>query len=71
MTVSINIGTRFSVAAPVHDASGAVIAAVNISTHASRRTLDEIRTDLIPHLRIAALGFQRDLAAAKPITRLG
>ncbi|WP_067539550.1 IclR family transcriptional regulator domain-containing protein [Nocardia crassostreae] len=60
-----------SVAAPVRDATGAVVAAVNISTHATRRTLEEIHADLLPRLRSAAQGIERDLAAAKPITRLG
>ncbi|MGQ4601154.1 IclR family transcriptional regulator domain-containing protein [Nocardia sp. R6R-6] len=60
-----------SAAVPVHGADGAVIAAVNISTHASRRTIEEIRTDLIPPLLEAARGIERDLAAAKPVVRLG
>jgi IclR family pca regulon transcriptional regulator len=60
-----------SVAVPVHDAGGVVIAAVNISTHAARRTLDEVRTDLVPHLRVTAECIERDLVAARPITRLG
>lgn len=60
-----------SVAAPVRDTSGAVIAAVNISTHASRRPIETIRTELIPPLLAAADRIQRDLAAAKPVTRLG
>jgi DNA-binding IclR family transcriptional regulator len=60
-----------SVAAPVRDAAGTVIAAVNISTHASRRTLDEVRSDLVGHLRSAAAGIERDLSAAKPVVRLG
>ncbi|MVU80661.1 helix-turn-helix domain-containing protein [Nocardia sp. ET3-3] len=60
-----------SVAVPIHDTSGAVVAAVNVSTHASRRSLDDIRTNLIPHLHTAARGIERDLSTAKPVTRLG
>ncbi|WP_067674165.1 IclR family transcriptional regulator [Nocardia miyunensis] len=60
-----------SVAAPIHDASGAVIAAVNISTHASRRTVEDIHTNLIPHLHAAATAIEHDVATAKPVTRLG
>ncbi|MFC9999250.1 IclR family transcriptional regulator [Nocardia sp. NPDC127526] len=60
-----------SVAVPVRDATGAVAAAVNISTHATRRTLDDIHAELLPRLRTAAQAIERDLAAAKPITRLG
>ncbi len=59
-----------SVAVPVHDRSGA-IAAINISTHASRRTIESIRTDLVPRLLTAAQRIEADLTAAKPITRLG
>jgi IclR family pca regulon transcriptional regulator len=59
-----------SVAVPVH-AAAAVVAAVNISTHASRRTLDEVRTDLVPHLRTTADRIERDLATTRPVTRLG
>ncbi|MCX4091371.1 IclR family transcriptional regulator domain-containing protein [Nocardia sp. alder85J] len=60
-----------SVAAPVHDSAGAVVAAINISTHASRRGLEEIHGDLLPHLRIAARGIEADMAAARRVTRLG
>src|SRR5215469_1367010 len=37
-----------SIAAPIRDAEGRAIAAVNISAHAGRRTLDGIVTDLLP-----------------------
>ncbi|WP_433193702.1 IclR family transcriptional regulator domain-containing protein [Nocardia sp. CA-107356] len=59
-----------SVAAPVRDRT-AVIAAINISTHASRRSIESIRAELIPRLQMAAQCIERDLTAAKPITRLG
>jgi IclR family pca regulon transcriptional regulator len=59
-----------SVAAAIRDRSG-VIAAINISTHASRRSIESIRAELIPRLQTAAQRIEQDLTAAKPITRLG
>lgn len=59
-----------SVAAPIRDRSG-VIAAINISTHASRRSIESIQAELIPRLQTAAHRIEADLTAAKPITRLG
>jgi IclR family pca regulon transcriptional regulator len=53
-----------SVAAPIHDAAGAVVAAVNLSTHASRRTVEEIRDDLLGPLRETAARIEADLIAA-------
>jgi IclR family pca regulon transcriptional regulator len=60
-----------SVAVPVRDNAGSAIAALNVSTHATRRTLESIRTDLVPRLLSAARDIEQDLAAAKPVTRLG
>lgn len=51
-----------SVAAPVHDRTGRVVAAVNVSSQAGRRTLDAMRSDLLPPLLEAAAGIARDLA---------
>ena len=39
-----------SVAAPLHDRRGRVVAAINIGTHASRVTLKELRADILPPL---------------------
>jgi IclR family transcriptional regulator, pca regulon regulatory protein len=39
-----------SVAAPIRDRAGDVVAAVNVSTHASRTTLEEMRRELLPPL---------------------
>jgi IclR family transcriptional regulator, pca regulon regulatory protein len=52
-----------SIAVPVTDGTGAVVAAVNVSTHASRTTLDGLARDVLPHLRIAAAAISADLAA--------
>ncbi|MEU7528701.1 IclR family transcriptional regulator C-terminal domain-containing protein [Saccharothrix sp. NPDC042600] len=52
-----------SVAAPVRDRDGRVVAAVNVSTHASRTTLDRIRKDIVPPLLAACAAIEEDLAA--------
>jgi IclR family pca regulon transcriptional regulator len=54
-----------SVAAPIRDADGQVIAAVNVSTHAGRRTLDSIVEDLLQPLLVAAGRIEKDLARAR------
>ncbi|WP_298176595.1 IclR family transcriptional regulator [Saccharomonospora sp.] len=53
-----------SVAAPIRDRSGKVVAAVNISTHASRTTPESVRTDLVPPLLATAARIEADLAVA-------
>ncbi|MCC3652135.1 helix-turn-helix domain-containing protein [Streptomyces sp. S07_1.15] len=50
-----------SVAAPVHDEQGRVVAAINVSTHASRATPESIRQDLVPVLLDTAAGIEADL----------
>jgi IclR family pca regulon transcriptional regulator len=52
-----------SIAAPVRDAAGRALAAVNVSTHASRTTLEELRGELLPELLRAVEAIERDLAA--------
>jgi IclR family transcriptional regulator, pca regulon regulatory protein len=54
-----------SVAVPIHDATGAVVAAMNLSTQASRRTPAGIRRELLPPLRKAASAIEADLAAGR------
>lgn len=53
-----------SVAVPVRDDTGAVVAAMNVATHAARTTLDELRTVTLPRLREAAEAVGRDLVQA-------
>ena len=53
-----------SVAVPVRDRAGTTVAAINVSVHASRTTLDGIRRKLVPPLRAAAAAIERDLAVA-------
>jgi IclR family pca regulon transcriptional regulator len=55
-----------SVAAPIRDAEGKVIAAINVSTHAGRRTLESIAEDLVQPLLGTAERIERDLASARP-----
>jgi IclR family transcriptional regulator, pca regulon regulatory protein len=49
----LEIGVR-SVAAPLRDSSGRATAAMNISTHAGRTTLEEVREHFLPMLLDAA-----------------
>ena len=49
----LEIGLR-SIAVPVRDHAGAVVAAMNIGTHASRVTLAEMEKSMLPELAAAA-----------------
>jgi IclR family pca regulon transcriptional regulator len=51
-----------SVAVPVRDQRGRAVAAVNVSAHATRRTLDGIRRELLPPLRATAARIEGDLS---------
>jgi IclR family pca regulon transcriptional regulator len=55
-----------SVAAPVRDASGAVVAAVNIPVHASRNSVESVRRDLLPHLLATVARIEADLRVVPP-----
>jgi IclR family pca regulon transcriptional regulator len=50
-----------SVAAPVRDHTGTVVAAINIAVHASRNSVDSIRRNLVPQLLAAASAIEADL----------
>jgi len=54
-----------SIAAPIRDADGHVIAAINVSTHAGRRTLESIVDDLLQPLLSTAYDIEKDLAQAR------
>jgi IclR family pca regulon transcriptional regulator len=58
-----------SLAAPIHDGDGRVIAAVNVSTSAVRRTLDQVVPDLLEPLLGTARRIEADLASAGTATR--
>ncbi len=53
-----------SVAAPIRDRGGAIVAAVNLSAHASRMTIEAARRGLIPPLLATAARIEADLRAA-------
>ena len=52
-----------SIAVPIRDRSGTVTAAVNLSTHAGRRTIESMQQELLPPLRETAARIEADLAA--------
>jgi len=54
-----------SVAAPVHDGSGRVVAAINTSAHAARVTLETLRTQFLPALRACGQRIDQDLAGRR------
>jgi IclR family transcriptional regulator, pca regulon regulatory protein len=58
----LEVGLR-SVAAPIRDATRRAVAAVNVSAHASRTTLEHVRRGLLPPLLETASRIERDLAA--------
>jgi IclR family pca regulon transcriptional regulator len=53
-----------SLAVPIHDASGAVVAALNVSVHASRGTMTTLRRDVLPLAQAAARAVEVDLRRA-------
>ena len=50
-----------SVAAPIRDREGRVVAAVNVSAHASRASRERVRKDLLPPLLATAERIEADL----------
>lgn len=52
-----------SIAVPLHDRHGRVMAAMNVSTHASRTTPEDMRRELLPPLQRTAEAVEADLAA--------
>ncbi len=65
----LEVGLR-SVAVPLRDRSDRVMAAVNISTHAGRRSPRSVRDDLVPALRETAAAIEADLRRATRFLRL-
>ena len=53
-----------SVAAPIRDRSGETVAAMNLSAHASRMTIDAARRTLVPPLLATAARIEADLRVA-------
>lgn len=54
-----------SLAVPVRDRSGEVVAAVNISAHANRTSIDEVLEKLLPALQRATEHIETDLRAVE------
>jgi IclR family pca regulon transcriptional regulator len=54
-----------SVAVPIQDAQGKVLAAINVSTHATRVTMQTLREDCLPQLIACARGIDEDLAGGR------
>ncbi|MFJ9553323.1 IclR family transcriptional regulator [Nocardiopsis sp. NPDC101807] len=52
-----------SLAAPVRDAEGRVVAAANVSAHAGRTSIEDVRRDLLPALLETASRIGSDLAS--------
>ncbi|MFJ5995916.1 IclR family transcriptional regulator C-terminal domain-containing protein [Streptomyces sp. NPDC092370] len=59
-----------SIAVPIRDRSGRVVAALNTAMHASRRTPRQCVTDLLPELTATAGLIQRDLHTAASFTHV-
>ncbi|MGH3665184.1 MAG: IclR family transcriptional regulator [Egibacteraceae bacterium] len=53
-----------AVAAPIHDRTGRVVAAINLSGHSSRTSLKAMRRDLLPPLLATARRVEADLRGA-------
>jgi IclR family pca regulon transcriptional regulator len=53
-----------SVAAPLRDRAGRVVAAVNLSVHASRTSAEQVRRVLVPPLLATAARIEADLRVA-------
>lgn len=60
-----------SVAAPIRDRTGRVVAAVNVSTHASRTPADAVRRTMLPALLATAGRIEADLSPGTRTTAGG
>jgi IclR family pca regulon transcriptional regulator len=54
-----------SVAAPIHDPAGEVVAAINVSAHATRTAVQDLKRSVLPPLRATAEAIERDLAVGR------
>ncbi|MEO7722416.1 MAG: IclR family transcriptional regulator C-terminal domain-containing protein [Pseudolysinimonas sp.] len=61
----LEVGLR-SIAAPIHDANGAVIAAINVSTTTATSTLERITEEFLPALLVAAAAIDEAIAHTRP-----
>lgn len=53
----LEIGLR-SIAVPIRDRSGAIVAAINVSSQSARFSVEEMERAILPHLRRAAAGIE-------------
>jgi IclR family pca regulon transcriptional regulator len=58
-----------AIAAPIHDRTGAVVGAVNVSVQAARATIDAMRRKLLPPLLAATTRIDADLSITSPHRR--
>jgi IclR family transcriptional regulator, pca regulon regulatory protein len=58
-----------SLAVPIRDSSDGVVAALNVSVHASRASMAVLRRDFLPFARQAVAGIQADLTGARAFRR--
>ncbi len=63
----LELGLR-SVAAPIRDWRGAVIAALNVSAHASLVSLEALRTDFLPQVLATAREIEADLGSPRSVS---
>jgi IclR family pca regulon transcriptional regulator len=61
----LDLGLR-SIAVPIHAADGGIIAAVNVSAHTSRASVEALRKETLPALTAAARTIEKDLVVAFP-----
>lgn len=59
-----------SVAVPVHDASGRVIAAMNVSANSHLMSLQELRQEILPQLRQTAGRIEEDLQGKRSVREI-
>jgi IclR family pca regulon transcriptional regulator len=52
------------VAVPIRDATGRIAAAMNVSVHATRMTMQALRREVVPRLLRTAEAIEVDLGAA-------
>ncbi|TXS57628.1 IclR family transcriptional regulator C-terminal domain-containing protein [Streptomyces sp. t39] len=57
-----------SIAVPLHDRSGRVVAAMNVAVHAAHRSVRDLRDNVLPRLAHTARRIEEDLAAATECT---
>lgn len=62
----LELGLR-SVAAPIRDWRGSVIAALNVSAHATTVSLETLRTEFLPHVLATAREIEADLAVPRSV----